>query len=385
MARTTTVEKAAALRDEILAVHQVTESERRLPQTIVEVLTEAGLYRMLLPEAHGGSGVTLVEALQVWEELARAEAAVAWCVWNSALPILFSRHLGDAVRTEIFGHPGGRYASSSRATGRAVAENGHYRISGRWSLVSGCLHADWVALMCTVEEDGEPRMVTEEIPEMRLAFLPMDRTRILDTWRSGGLRGTGSHDVVVDDVPVAAERTLTPMDPPQIDGPLGWVPVACVMSLGHGAMCLGIAQAALDALVDLARTKVTVDPVKRLPDRGANQALVAESATLLAALRVRLQEVAEAMWGEAGRGPVSPTVIADGWATAVTAGRTSRRIVDGVYEAAGSPALYRDHVIDRCHRDIHAAMQHVVAQRFWLEEAGRVTFGMEPENVLFAL
>jgi alkylation response protein AidB-like acyl-CoA dehydrogenase len=41
-----------------------------------------------------------------------------------------------------------------------------------------------------------------------MAYLPKGAYRILDTWYVGGLRGTGSHDIVVDDVFVPAERTF---------------------------------------------------------------------------------------------------------------------------------------------------------------------------------
>jgi hypothetical protein len=60
-------------------------------------------------------------------------------------------------------------------------------------------------------------------------------------------------------------------------------------------------------------------------------------------------------------------------------------LVEEFYEAAGTPALYEDNVLERGLRDIHAAMQHIIAQRTWLQEAGRVAFGMEPVSPLFAL
>lgn len=60
-------------------------------------------------------------------------------------------------------------------------------------------------------------------------------------------------------------------------------------------------------------------------------------------------------------------------------------MVTGMCEVAGTPSLYIDSLLERHHRDIHAAMQHVVIQRVWMEEAGRVKFGMDPTNPLFAL
>lgn len=380
------VAAATELRPDILAARRETEEQRRLTDPIVTALVERQLFRLALPSDVGGPELSPLSALDVYEELASAEASTAWLVWNSSLPCLFSRFLSDSVRKEIFGKREGKYASSTRPTGRGTLENGSYRLSGRWSLVSGCMHADWIGLMYLVEEDGEVQMIEPDAPHMRMAFVPAGSYEILDTWHVGGLRGTGSHDVVVGNLEVPEERTFTPMDPSRVDRPIGRIPIACTMSAGHASICLGIAQAALDAVVELGRSKVTVDPVPRLPDRAANQSFIAEASTRIPALRARLREALGTLWAAAESGPDrTADAIADVWSAAVTTGRECRALVSGLYEVAGTPSLYVDSVLERCHRDIHAAMQHVVMQRVWLEEAGRVKFGMDPTNPLFAL
>jgi len=380
------LDAAAELRRDIVSARGETEIERQLPQPILDALTEADLFRMAVPAAHGGAEADPVEILGVYQELARAEPAVAWCVWNSALPSLFGRYLRDDVRETIFGNPAGRYAGSTRPTGRAQRKNGVWRVRGRWSLVSGCMHADWLALAALEEEEGGIRMVEPGMPAMRLAFVPVAATRIVDTWHVGGLRGTGSHDVVVEDLDVPDERTFTPMDPPRMDHPLARLPIGCFMALGHAAICLGIARSGLDELLALGRAKVTVDPIPHLPDREANQELAGRGGAVLPAMQGRLQEVMGRLWATATAGEAaSPDLLADAWGAAVTTGRICRELVEEFYEAAGTPALYEDNVLERGLRDIHAAMQHIIAQRTWLQEAGRVAFGMEPVSPLFAL
>jgi alkylation response protein AidB-like acyl-CoA dehydrogenase len=176
------------------------------------------------------------------------------------------------------------------------------------------------------------------------------------------------------------------MDPSQLNRPIGRMPIACTMSAGHASVCLGIAQAALDGVVKLGRSKVTVDPVPGLPDRAANQFLVAEASAKIAALRAQLRNALGTLWEAAQSGAeLTPDLIADVWSAAVSAGRDCRTMVTAMYEVAGTPSLYVDCALERCHRDIHAAMQHVIIQRFWMEEAGRVKFGRDPTNPLFAL
>lgn len=380
------VTAAATLSPDLLEARDETEALRQLPEPIVEALVQSQLFRLAVPARHGGLELHPVEALRVYEELGKAEASVAWLVWNSSLPCLFGRFLSDEVREEIFGDPVKKYASSTRPSGRAALENGGYRISGRWALVSGCVHADWLGLMCLVEEDGQVQMLEPGVPHMRMAFVPADSCEILDTWHVGGLRGTGSHDVVVGGLEVPAERTFSPMDPTRLDRPIGRIPIACTMSAGHAAICLGIARAAADAVISLGRTKVSVDPVPDLRDRSTNQIAVATATSRIPGLRGHLHEVLGDLWEMAESGTEwTLDDLADVWSAAVGTARECRSMVTALYEVAGSTSLYTDSVLERCHRDIHGAMQHIIVQRFWLEESGRVRFGLEPENPLFGL
>jgi alkylation response protein AidB-like acyl-CoA dehydrogenase len=90
-------------------------------------------------------------------------------------------------------------ANSTRASGQAQIVDGGYRVSGRWSFVSGCELATWMVLLCLVREGEKPRLTPAGSPEIRFMLLPSTECEIIDTWTVGGLRGTGSHDVVVRD------------------------------------------------------------------------------------------------------------------------------------------------------------------------------------------
>jgi alkylation response protein AidB-like acyl-CoA dehydrogenase len=172
-----------ALRDE-------TERERGLPAQIVERLVDTRLSRIAVAQQYDGLELPVSEALEVYEVLAAAEASVAWIVWNNSLPCFLSRFLGAATRAELFADRRWLYANSTRPTGKAVADGDGYRVSGRWSLVSGCELAEWVALACIVHDGNGPRMQAPGVPEQRLAVLRRGSFEILDTWHVGGLRGT---------------------------------------------------------------------------------------------------------------------------------------------------------------------------------------------------
>jgi alkylation response protein AidB-like acyl-CoA dehydrogenase len=114
-----------------------------------------------------------VLALKVYEELSGAEASVAWIAWNNSLPALFSCHLSDSVRAELFGDAKKLFANSTRPSGSATAIDSGFRVSGQWSLISGCELADWIPVMCVVTEGTETGMsAASDRPQLRMAYIP---------------------------------------------------------------------------------------------------------------------------------------------------------------------------------------------------------------------
>src|SRR4029453_15259312 len=94
-------------------------------------------FRIFLPAVYGGLDLSPVEAMEVYEELARADASVAWCVWNGNVNWTTVQLSKEVART-IFADADVILANSTRPSGQAAVEEGGYRVSGRWSLVSGC-------------------------------------------------------------------------------------------------------------------------------------------------------------------------------------------------------------------------------------------------------
>jgi alkylation response protein AidB-like acyl-CoA dehydrogenase len=375
---------ARALRSTIRATRQQTEEGRRLPPQVVEGLIASGLFRLAVPASVGGPETEPSVALRIYEELAWADASVAWIVWNNQLVGLASRYCSEAVRTEIFSDNRAIFANSTRPSGRAVLVDGGFSVSGRWSLVSGCELADWIPAMCVVHKTDQPRTPPTGEPETRMVYLPKGSYRILDTWHVGGLRGTGSHDIVADDVFVPAKRTFSFSDSPQYDRPLSRMPFFATVCAGCAALCLGVAQAARDALLELASSKVQVDPVPATRDRPWVQTLVATSGAKLASARLLLYSALADVWTACTQGvTVTDTQRAHLWESGHHAAHVSREVVRSMYDAAGASALYIECPLERAHRDIHAVLQHIVFAPFWMEAAGQVRLGLTPGNPIF--
>jgi alkylation response protein AidB-like acyl-CoA dehydrogenase len=361
-----------------------TENNRCIATPIVQAIRRSDLCRMLL---HTGAlpRYTPEEWLTVLESLAGAEASVSWLIWNNTMACFWGRFLDDAARGRMFGDSSRLFAGSTRPTGQAASTAGGFRLSGRWSLVSGCELADYLHLMSLVYEDGKPRMAAPGEPEVRVLFVPKGRYKILDTWHVGGLRGSGSHDVVVDDLFVPVEDSVVPAPPVASDSPLGQLPIIAVMIAGLGAQFLGMARAAIATAIEILRNKVSVDPGASIRERPAVLADIAIQRAACDAAMTHLHRTMAVVW-EKVRDRL-PTVgdRAALYSAGLHAASVARACVTAMHAAAGTTALYIDCPLERSIRDLEAMDRHIAAQPIWLEDSGRVLLGYEPTNPLFMI
>jgi len=132
-------------RARIVARRDTIESSRRLPEDLAHDLAQAGFFRIFLPAAYGGLDLTPMDGIAVIEELAKADASVAWCVWNGNTHWTAAQLSAEAARA-IHDDPDVITANSTRPSGQAHVVDGGFRLTGRWSLVSGCELAKWMVL-----------------------------------------------------------------------------------------------------------------------------------------------------------------------------------------------------------------------------------------------
>src|SRR4029077_11257452 len=170
------------------------------------------------------------------------------------------------------------------------------RVSGRWSFVSGCELATWMVLLCIVHEAGEPRISPAGAPENRFMCVPARDCDIIDTWTVGGLRGTGSHDVVVRDVFVPSSYGSGFNAPHVLREPRYRLPPFSRVIPGLGAMALGIARTAIETLTEIATEKTPQRTTQTLRENHGAQVRVSQAESLVRSARLFLFDSLEQLW-----------------------------------------------------------------------------------------
>jgi alkylation response protein AidB-like acyl-CoA dehydrogenase len=282
------------------------EANRQLSSVVYDAMYTAGLFTMLAPKAHGGLEVHPVEAMQVWEAVARIDAAAAWnLVMNQAIAA-YAAWLPAAGAQEVFRDGPPTVAGALNPPAAASRTDGGWRITGQCPFGSGCHNAQWLA-MPAIEMDGDHPKVDPTTGQSVAAFgvfLPRTSATILDTWHTMGMRGTGSTDYAVQDLFVPDHLTV-PVAPlthpaPGFEGPLfrmwPWTGI-----LGEATVSVGVAAAAVDEAVQLGRSKSPAYNATPLREQQLAQFQMGKAKARVEASRDTLYRAAEAAYDDVAK------------------------------------------------------------------------------------
>jgi len=378
------VTAAIKLAPHIRAAREELETTRRVPPALVQTIAEAGLFRPYLPRAMGGPELPPLTVFRVIEEISKVDGSVGWCTMIASGVSLLSGWLRPDVGRALFGQPPDvRIAGSLRPEGQASPVDGGYRIQGRWDFASGITHANWLLCTCTIMDGDTPRQTSAGVPVTRSMLIPADAATMVDTWSVVGMCGTGSHDFIVDDVFVPAAHSFSLTEAPQAPGPL-YHPrlLFVVLWTGTVANSLGMARGAMDAFIALAtEARSTMSPTL-LRERALVQTQVAEAEAILSAARAYVLDAVSTAWEAVCAGVPDPSHAIAQARLAITHGmHEAVRVVDRLFHAAGTNAIYRKGGLERYFRDVHTAVQHAAGLPVHFESAGKVFLGLRPHDL----
>jgi alkylation response protein AidB-like acyl-CoA dehydrogenase len=228
-------------------------------------------------------------------------------------------------------------------SGKAEKVEGGYAINARKVFTSGAPTGDIFMTGAILQTDEGPMVLHFGIP------MKSPHVKVLDTWRTLGMRGTGSHDVLIEGhvVPEAAVGVKRKAGE--------WHPIFQIIATIAFPLIysvyLGVAESARDLALGLAKRKV--------PNRHAVD-------SMLAAVRLNAPSADTINQVMIGRQLAAGHAIAS---------------VEYAMELAGGAGFYRSAGLERRFRDIQAARYHPLQSGPQAEYAGAMALGLPIERI----
>jgi alkylation response protein AidB-like acyl-CoA dehydrogenase len=366
------------------------ESACRVPEETVARFKATGLHRVLLPARYGGQELGFGPILQTSFALGKVCASTAWVLGlymaHDWLGALFPKEAQD----EIWGDDNDALISGSYAPiGKATPVDGGYRLSGRFPFSSGCPGSDWnlCGAMLPLGPEGKPAPSFTIVPKS-------DYTIDWESWRPVGLAGTGSFDVLVDDIFVPAHRVLTFADAtgctsPGADAsenPLYRISLLTSVPFSLATPGLAAAAGALDRFVDENKVRETHGAVvlggKKIADFQTVQKRIGEAAARIdACWTVAQRDVEEAELEARVEGKTTLATRMRNRRSQAFIAHEAMTAMNLVFDAVGGRGLQSDHPTQRAWRDV-AAVNHHISLNFdaVMSMCGQHVFGLPPEG-----
>jgi alkylation response protein AidB-like acyl-CoA dehydrogenase len=353
------------------------EELRRIPDETVQDLLASGLCRIGVPQRFGGLDVDYGLMLDIGVLLGTGCSATSWCycLWTAHAWLVGFWPL--EAQQEVFGKSPDVLISSSLNPGRSTIEKaaGGFRLSGRWEFSSGCDAAEWV-------------MVGADAPEGRVwTLLPRSDYQIVDTWFVSGLRGSGSKDIVIEDMFIPDHRVLD-RDRGGDEERNGWeihqsdryrMPLHVLLGWDLVAPMIGIAQGTIEEFT--AQLSGTSGP-GRTADSDAVQLRLAQASAEVDSSRALMAADVKEIFGKAHNGDAfSNLERARFRRNKAFIAQQCLNAVNRLFELAGGHAIFESGSLQRYHRDIQAAVRR---EGFIMElsglQYGRIALGLEPDG-----
>ena len=370
----------------VLARRSLEQKQRRgiLPETIAE-MQAAGFFRVLQPRRWGGYEMNLGTFYDIEIALGEGDMSSGWTYGVLGVVSWFLGVMDDRAAQEVWGHDTTTLiCSSTMPAGKATAVDGGFRLAGYWRYASGCEHCGWALLGGMVHVGNTP-------PDWCFFLVPRRDYQTVDTWQVAGLQGTGSIDVILDDVFVPAYRTQRLQDNFLLRGagqalntsslyrlPFGQIFVRGVSTAGIGAL-----QAMLAELIDFSR-----DRVSRAGGRSAEnpfvQLLCAETAAAIDEMRTTLHRNFATLHDYARRSETPPLELRlqHKFQSSAVIERCTL-LASRIFKSTGAAGLSDELPFGRILADLMAARQHISNQYdYYGSNWGAAMFGLESKDFL---
>ncbi|KHF75666.1 Pigment protein [Acinetobacter sp. neg1] len=349
------------------------DNQAYVSQDIIDKLKQIGVYRALVPKRFGGNEWSPKQFCELIEQLSKADGSVGW-VASFGMSPAYLGSLPEATLEQLYkDSPDIVFAGGIFPPQPAEITDAGVVVSGRWKFSSGCMGADIVGVGISPQKDNE----AQGLP--RMAVMPAHKAQIDMTWDTVGLKGTGSHDLVVKDVLVAKEWTFVRGEPSKLPEPFFKYPSLSLATQVLTVVGIGVAAAALEEFQKLAPSKSSITGGAEIANRPVTQYEFAQAEAEFKAARVWFYDTMQIVWNEvlAGRTP-SAEQISDMRLSCTHVARVCARVTRKIQMLAGMTAIYTHNPFSRFVNDTNVVTQHAFMGDATLQNAGLVSFGMKP-------
>jgi alkylation response protein AidB-like acyl-CoA dehydrogenase len=276
-------------------VREKYDREEIFPWDIVNILGDAGLFGVYIPEEYGGRGMGVFELVLVVEELSKVDGGIALCLAATALgayPILIGatdeqkkRFLPPMAKGEKLGgfalteHEAGSDAITLRTTADKDGEN--YVLNGTKCFITNGGEADIYTVIAVTDKNRGPRGISAFVVEKGTPGFEFGKKE-----KKLGIRASATRELVFEDCRVPKANLLSR------EG-MGLILALRTFDAtrpGVAAQALGIASGALDEAVAYATKRVRFG--KTVASLQAIQYMLADMATEVEAARALLYATA---------------------------------------------------------------------------------------------
>jgi resorcinol 4-hydroxylase (FADH2) len=352
-------------------------------------MREAELFRVLQPRAYGGFEYGFDVFVELVAAIGRGCGSSAWVYGLGAVHQWFAACFPKEAQDEFWADPGAIAAGSYAPVGKTVAVDGGYCTSGVWSFASGCDNAQWYFLSTMVPPAGG-----SEAPKPCFLLVPREDARIDDNWHTMGLVGTGSKNIVANNLFVPAHRVLAIADlsggtsPGTLvnTSPLYRQSFLAVLPATLIAPVLGMAEGALADFVDMVKGRSTRGAVaggnRRMAEFATIQSRVAEATACIDAARLMLFRDLAETYATAVRGEqTSLDMRLRNRLDHTFCTRLLVQAIDALFVASGGQGIFLEKPLQRVWRDAHAAAAHVSLNWDAVSTMyGQYALGLEPKG-----
>lgn len=359
-----------ALLDTIRQRRQEFENQKYISNDIIDMFKKVGVYRAMVPKELGGEEQSPVDFLLMVEAIAAADGSAGWIAsfgmnpaYLAALPVETVKKIWSESSDIVFA--GGIFPVQS-----VKKVDGGYIVNGCWKFASGCMGASLIGVGIQSDEgDALPRM----------AVMPADQVKINPNWDVLGMVGTGSHDIIVEDVFVPEEWTFVRGGKPNISSDFFRYPSLAFAAQVLSVTTAGLATEALDVVQKMASGRKSVTGAPNLGEREYVQIEIAKAKAKVHASRAFFYEATEDAWNtiKAGGSPSKEQTSLIRLATTHLTHECAEAI-RSIYQLTGMTGAYNDHPLSRILRDSALCTQHAFMGAVTLKNAGAMFFGHDP-------